>query len=67
MAIHGMTMPGIDELRRGAAAIDVDYRFLPAGAHLRFTTTDPSLRKALHRWFDAQLSDHRADAMDGSG
>jgi hypothetical protein len=49
MAIHGMTMPGIDELRRGAAAIDVDYRFLPAGAELRFTTTDPGLRKALHR------------------
>jgi hypothetical protein len=62
MAIHGMAMPGIDELRRGAAAIDVDYRPLPTGAQLRFTTTEPHLRTALHRWFDAQLSDHGADA-----
>jgi hypothetical protein len=64
MAIHGMTMPGIDELRRGAAAIAVDYRFLPAGAQLRFTTANPRLQSALHRWFDAQLSDHGSDARD---
>lgn len=36
------------------------------GAELDYKTTDPKLVAALHKWFDAQLSDHGSDAMEGS-
>jgi hypothetical protein len=61
-AIHGMQMPGIDALHRRAAEITITYRSLPRGAQLRYATGDPTLREALHEWFDAQLMDHGADA-----
>ena len=62
MAIHGMQMPGIDALHRRATEITITYRSLPRGAQLRYATGDPTLREALHEWFDAQLMDHGADA-----
>jgi hypothetical protein len=57
-AIHGDSMPGLAELRAAAGKVAVEYTELPAGAQIRFTTTDAGLRSALHRWFDAQVSDH---------
>jgi hypothetical protein len=36
-----------------------------AGAKLTYRTSDAKLVAALHRWFDAQLSDHGTDAMAG--
>ena len=36
-----------------------------AGAELTYRTADPKLVAALHKWFNAQLSDHGADAMAG--
>ena len=62
MATHGMRMPGLDTLRRRAAEITITYRPLPRGAQLRYTTSDQTVREALHEWFDAQLMDHGADA-----
>jgi hypothetical protein len=56
--IHGEGMPGLAELKVGAARIDVGYAALPDGAQIRYTTKDAKLIAALHRWFDAQLSDH---------
>jgi hypothetical protein len=56
--IHGEDMPGLAELKVGAARIDVRYAALPDGAQIRYTTKDAKLIAALHRWFDAQLSDH---------
>ena len=56
--IHGENMPGLAQLKAGAAKIDVRYSALPDGAQIRYTTTDAKLITALHRWFDAQLSDH---------
>jgi len=64
MAIHGMSMPGIDELRRSTGRLAIMYRALPNGAELRYETTDPRVLVALHAWFDAQLMDHGADATD---
>jgi hypothetical protein len=64
MAIHGHRMPGLAELRAGASRIDVRYTALPEGGQIRYTTTDPTLINGLHRWFDAQLMDHGADATD---
>ncbi len=62
--IHGENMPGLAELKAGAKRIDVQYATLPDGAQIRYTTKDPKLIAALHRWFDAQLSDHGHDATD---
>lgn len=64
--IHGHGMPGLAELEAAPrGAISVAYAQLEAGARLTYSTRDPKLVKSLHRWFDAQLSDHGADAMEG--
>ncbi|MFC5500161.1 aspartate carbamoyltransferase [Caenimonas terrae] len=64
--IHGDEMPGLAELKAaGPGQIAVDYREVAAGAELRYRTSDPKLVMALHQWFEAQLSDHGADAMAG--
>jgi len=65
MAIHGMAMPGIDELRQGATSgsLTVTYGTLPAGAQLTYTATTPEVVSAVHTWFDAQLMDHGTHAV----
>jgi hypothetical protein len=65
MAIHGMNMPGIQDLRTGAAAgrVTISYAALSSGARLTYSTNDPDLLDALHAWFDAQLMDHGSHAM----
>jgi hypothetical protein len=62
MAIHGMAMPGIAELRQGASRMDVRYAAIPLGARITYRSTEPRLVRALHDWFDAQLMDHGANA-----
>ena len=61
--IHGQDMPGLAELKAGARQIGIRYTTLPDGAQIRYTTKDPKLVAALHRWFDAQLSDHGHHAL----
>lgn len=64
--IHGQDMLGLDELRSAEPGqIAIDYREVDGGAELAYRATDPKKVAALHRWFDAQLSDHGADAMEG--
>ncbi len=64
--VHGVEMPGLAELQGAKPGqIAIDYREVPAGAELTYRTSDAKLVAALHRWFDAQLSDHGADAMAG--
>ncbi|HEY9384086.1 MAG TPA: hypothetical protein VIP80_11300 [Gemmatimonadales bacterium] len=58
MAIHGHAMPGLAELRQGAASIRIVFAAIPAGATIRYATDDPALVAALHRWFEAQRMDH---------
>jgi len=55
-------MPGLAALSAGASRIHVRYAQTPAGAQIAFTTADPALIAALHRWFAAQVSDHGHDA-----
>lgn len=64
--IHGEDMPGLPELRAGAAKIGLRYTALPDGAQIRYTAKDAKLITALHRWFDAQLSDHGRHATGHS-
>jgi hypothetical protein len=61
--LHGATMPGVKELQSGAKRIQITYRPLPAGAEIRFRSSDIRLVTAIHRWFGAQLSEHGSDAQ----
>jgi hypothetical protein len=64
--IHGKNMPGLDELRSAKQAeLAVNYRDVVGGAELAYRTSNPVIVAALHKWFDAQLSDHGTDAMEG--
>jgi hypothetical protein len=58
MAIHGDEMPGLAVLRADPDAVEVVYAEQPDGATITYTSTDPELVDAIHRWFDAQLADH---------
>lgn len=64
-SIHGDDMPGLAELRDGAADIDIQLEHLVDGAGLAYTTSDPTLLEALHRWGKAQVSDHGDHAEHG--
>lgn len=66
MHIHGAEMPGLAELKAARPGqVAIDYKDVDAGAELTYRTADAKLVAALHEWFDAQLSDHGADAMAG--
>ncbi|GAA4905287.1 hypothetical protein HD597_003236 [Nonomuraea thailandensis] len=64
-SIHGGEMPGLRELSAGHDRIDVRYTEAASGARITYTTADASLIKALHAWFDAQVSDHGPHAEHG--
>jgi hypothetical protein len=61
-SIHGGDMPGLLELSAGAEGLEVIYSDLPDGGRIRYSSGDPVLVTAIHRWFGAQLSDHGTDA-----
>jgi hypothetical protein len=64
--IHGQDMPGLVELTEAKPGqVDIDYKDVKGGAQLTYKTKDASLVAALHKWFDAQLSDHGKDAVEG--
>lgn len=64
--IHGDTMPGLTELRKAKLGqLKIDYKELADGAEIDYATDDITLLKALHQWFDAQLSDHARHAVSG--
>lgn len=64
--IHGDDMPGLATLRSARPGqVSIDYREVRGGGELVFRSPDPAVVAALHEWFDAQLSDHGSDAMEG--
>jgi hypothetical protein len=64
--IHGQGMPGLSELKAmKPGQIAIEYRDIKGGAELIYKTSDAKMVAALHKWFDAQLSDHGKDAMAG--
>lgn len=64
--IHGAEMPGLADLKGAKPGqIVIDYKEVAGGAELTYRTEDARLATALHRWFDAQVSDHGPDAMAG--
>jgi hypothetical protein len=56
--IHGEDMPGLAELTKGVERIEVRYEDAPAGGRIWYRTDDPVLVRAIHDWFEAQLTDH---------
>lgn len=63
---HGADMPGLAQLRAAKPGqISITYKDVRGGGELTYRSNDPNLVSSLHAWFDAQLSDHGADAMDG--
>jgi hypothetical protein len=64
--IHGSQMPGLAELAAAkTGSIAIRYKDVEGGAQLSFKTTAPNLVAAIHNWFDAQVSDHGKDAVEG--
>lgn len=64
--IHGTDMPGLAQLKaEKLGQITIAYQEVEGGAELTYRTGNAKLVTALHAWFDAQLSDHGADAMTG--
>lgn len=65
MKIHGMDMPGVQYLSAvKPGQITIVYRDVPNGAEIHYTGKDGATVEAIHKWFDAQLSDHGNDATD---
>ena len=64
--IHGEDMPGLAELRTAKPdQLEIVYKELPNGAEIDYSSEDLKLVKAIHQWFDAQLSDHAHHAVPG--
>ena len=64
--IHGERMPGLAELKSAKPGqIKIEYAELPDGAQISYSTPSLKLINAVHRWFDAQLSDHARHAVPG--
>jgi hypothetical protein len=64
--VHGAAMPGLATLQSaGAGALTIRYDDVKAGAEIHYSSGNPKIVGALHEWFDAQLTDHGPDAMQG--
>lgn len=63
--IHGDDMPGLAELSSQYRNVRFTYRDLPNGAEIEFSAEEPALVDAIHRYFNAQLSDHARHAVGG--
>jgi len=61
--IHGDDMPGLLDLIGNYPHITFNYRDLPNGAEIAYVAEDSMLIDAIHRYFDAQLSDHGHHAI----
>jgi hypothetical protein len=57
--IHGADMPGLTQLKMAETDdIKFEYKALPNGAQIHYSTEYPQYVQALHEWFDAQMSGH---------
>ena len=64
--IHGGIMPGLTQLKKAEADdIKYEYKALPNGAQIHYSTEYPQYVQALHEWFDAQISEHGIEAVPG--
>ncbi len=58
---HGANMPGLAELKMANPDdIRFEYRELPNGGQIHYSSEYPQYVQALHEWFDAQTAAHGA-------
>ena len=61
--IHGADMPGLTELQAAKPEdLTVNCSEMENGAQIVYAANTATLVDAMHRWFDAQVSDHGHDA-----
>ena len=61
--LHGAAMPGLRQMRESKTdQLEVTYADTTDGGQITYVAHTPALVDAVHRWFDAQVSDHGADA-----
>jgi len=64
--MHGAAMPGLATLKSAKPdEIRYEYRALPNGAQIHYSSEYPQLVQALHEWFDAQTQAHGATEVPG--
>jgi hypothetical protein len=64
--IHGDAMPGLAAMKQAPPGqIEYRYKELPDGAEIDYVAKGAELTEAIHRYFDAQLSDHARHAVPG--
>lgn len=62
--VHGADMPGLVQLKMAKTDdIKFEYKALPNGAQIHYSTEYPQFVQALHEWFDAQMIEHGNDAI----
>ena len=63
--IHGEDMAGLHALVMGHDRLDIKYVDIESGGRITYVTEDAELVKAIHAWFDQQVSDHGRHAEHG--
>lgn len=64
--VHGADMPGLTQLKTAETDdIKFEYKALPNGAQIHYSTEYPQFVEALHEWFDAQKRAHGNDEIPG--
>ena len=62
--VHGADMPGLAQLKTAQTDdMKFEYKALPNGAQIHYSTEYPQFVQALHIWFDAQQKDHGSDVI----
>ena len=62
--VHGAEMPGLAQLKMAETDdIKFEYKALPNGAQIHYSTEYPQYVQALHEWFDAQKTEHGNDVI----
>lgn len=61
--IHGDDMAGLHTLMMGHDRVTIEYREIPRGGEIRYSSADPALIAAIQQWFAAQLLDHGEHAQ----
>ncbi|MDP1666545.1 MAG: aspartate carbamoyltransferase [Methylobacter sp.] len=62
--VHGADMPGLTQLKMAKTDdIKFEYKALPNGAQIHYSTEYPQFVQALHEWFDAQMIEHGNDKI----
>lgn len=64
--IHGPGMPGLKQLKKAEIDdIKFEYKPLPDGGQIHYSSEWPQYVEALHQWFNAQKIEHGDEKLPG--